>query len=240
MVIAVDAGSSGIGELMRTCLDPFLRRRGIRRLDSIFITHPNIDHFSGVADLADRYGARCILISPRFEPDAANNAPATAMLSQVRGHGITSQTLGRGDRFQLDGHTDLEVLWPADARDLDANNGSLVLRLTHAGRSILLTGDIQVEAEEALLGALADGPLRADVLVAPHHGSAERTTEAFIRAVLPQVIISSNDRRLSRKQVTFEQCIGARPLYRTHRDGAIGVVIDPAGRIRIETFRGRG
>jgi len=60
------------------------------------------------------------------------------------------------------------------------------------GERILFTGDIQDDA----MGPLLKNPerLRADVLVAPHHGSSEPLTARFIEAIHPSTILSSNDR----------------------------------------------
>jgi beta-lactamase superfamily II metal-dependent hydrolase len=74
------------------------------------------------------------------------------------------------------------------------------------------------------------------VLIAPHHGSAEVTTAAFLAAVDPSLIISSNDRTLTMKQRHFERISGNRALYRTHNCGAITLAIAPDGALRVEPF----
>jgi competence protein ComEC len=107
-----------------------------------------------------------------------------------------------------------------------------VLRLTHAGRVILLTGDIQ----SAAMSRLLENPemLKADVLIAPHHGSSEDETADFIRAVNPGFVLSSNDRSLTMKQRNLERVVGPATLYRTHRHGAITVRIDGDGELQVQ------
>ena len=78
--------------------------------------------------------------------------------------------------------------------------------------------------------------LRADVLIAPHHGSSESLTDEFLAAVGATSIISSNDRTLSQKQVRFEALAGGATLYRTHRCGAITVTLHLDGSIRVEPY----
>jgi beta-lactamase superfamily II metal-dependent hydrolase len=78
--------------------------------------------------------------------------------------------------------------------------------------------------------------LHADVLIAPHHGSSELTTDAFVRAVSPASILSSNDRTLTGKQKRFEQIVKDIPLYRTNVCGAITVRISNDGGITVTPF----
>jgi competence protein ComEC len=115
-----------------------------------------------------------------------------------------------------------------------ANDASLVVRLTHAGRSILFTGDIQSDALKQLL----QDPERlgADVLLAAHHGSSEEETAAFVRAVNPSIVLSSNDRTLTMKQRNFERMVGAARLYRTNTCGALTVRIDGGGNVSVQPF----
>ena len=90
-------------------------------------------------------------------------------------------------------------------------------------------------AERALLAH--SETLHADVLVAPHHGSAEQTTSRFIDAVAPRAIVSSNAARLSAKQHLFNAETASIPLYRTSECGAVTIDIESDGRITITPFR---
>jgi competence protein ComEC len=51
----------------------------------------------------------------------------------------------------------------------------------------LLVGDIEAEQEQALLARSA--PLRADVLLVPHHGSKTSSSAAFLDAVAPRTAL---------------------------------------------------
>ena len=70
----------------------------------------------------------------------------------------------------------------------DPNNSSLVLRVESGGTVVLLTGDVEPEAQRDLLRLGHD--LRADVLKVPHHGSRHQEP-AFLDAVDPAVVITS-------------------------------------------------
>jgi competence protein ComEC len=88
---------------------------------------------------------------------------------------------------------------------------------------------------------LASSPeaLRCDVLVAPHHGSAEPSTASFLAAADPLYIVSSNDSTLSQKQRQFDELAGERPLLRTDRCGAVTVEIDRNGGVTVTPFIAR-
>jgi competence protein ComEC len=234
--LLIDAGSSTISDPARTCLIPYLKRFGVARIDSAFISHANHDHLNAIEDTALHLGLHHVYVSPFFHSHAAGNPPAESLLQTLDHLGHLPIVLSAGQRLAIDNTTTptLDVLWPATGRALDANNSSLVLRLTVNGRSILFPGDIQEPAQRQLLGRPA--LLRSDILIAPHHGSSEPTTADLLRVVNPSIILASNDDRLSQKQRNLETLASARRLYRTHRSGAITVVISPDGQMNVDTF----
>jgi beta-lactamase superfamily II metal-dependent hydrolase len=129
-------------------------------------------------------------------PDARAEKPGggRAVLRTLEDAGARVSRLRAGDRIDLDERTRVEVLWPPGGLEgkWTANDTSLVLRVTCDGQRVLLTGDIDVAAEAALLAGRQD--LRADVLVLPHHGSWKATLPAFFAAVAPRVVLVSNRR----------------------------------------------
>lgn len=233
-VSIIDAGSSSLSDLVRKCVRPYLRRLGEREIDTIFVSHPNYDHFSGVAELASAYDVRTVYLTPQFRDLAADNAPAEALLRTLDTLDLSTLNLHAGHSVAIDDQTVMEILWPPPQSNFDDNNTGQVMRLRHAGRTILFTADVQAPAQRELLKQ--PDAIKADVLIAPHHGSSESTTAAFVAAVNPKVILSSNDRTLSAKQRDFEGMIGGRPLYRTHKGGAITVTISDEGAIDVKTF----
>ena len=78
-----------------------------------------------------------------------------------------------------------EILHPRRAGR--GNNASCVLRITYGNNVVLLPGDIEAAAERVLLSRYPD--LRADLLLAPHHGSATSSTASFVAAVRPAYVV---------------------------------------------------
>jgi competence protein ComEC len=125
-------------------------------------------------------------------------------------------------------------LWPevadADAALTAKNNDSLVLRLKFRNRALLLPGDAEKQAEQAMLAGNSEGDLHADVLKVGHHGSKNSTTPEFLEAVRPQVaVISAGEDNPyghpSPELLERLQSAGARVL-RTDRDGAVHILTD--------------
>lgn len=232
-VILIDAGSLSLSDPVNRCIEPFLRSRGVRRIDAIYISHADYDHYSAVAELAELYHVDEVWISPQFRIDAADIPPAQRMLRQLDRRECAVYELSAGDHHERSG-AEIEVLWPpATEQFARANDNSLVLRVRYGGRSILFPGDVQVVAQERLLSSGVD--LGADVLIAPHHGSFVPPDGHFIAAVRPSIIISSNDRTLSARQKDYA-AIALPPLLRTHSHGAVTIELSRDGELTLTPF----
>lgn len=230
----IDAGSNGSPEVYRNVIEPFLRDRGIRRVDGVYVSHADFDHFGAVADVARGNGVGTVYLTPQFERDAEESAAAAGLLRTLPGLHCPTKVIKGPHTVHLSPDTTLDVLWPPPDEDLSSNDSSMVLKLTTAGRSILFPGDIQ---SPAMQGLLAD-PLRlkSDVLVAPHHGSFEDATEEFVAAVAPTYVVSSDDSTPTGKQRTFDETFQAlRPLH-THACGAVTVTIRKDGALAVDPF----
>lgn len=215
----VDAGPPGSAE--RVIL-PFLRHRGIERLDLVVLTHPHRDHTGGFAALARRVQIREV-----WHNGDRRDAPAD--LAGVRSRVVTATvtTFGR---------VGLEVLFGSpDAPTV--NDGSLVLALRYEERRLLLAGDAEAAAEERMLASGLD--LDADVLQLGHHGSHSSSTEAFLDAVTPTYAVASagRDNRFNHPSEIVLQRLARRRIsvFRTDRDGAVTVTTDGVN-LRLEGF----
>lgn len=185
-----DCGSFRESIGVRTIPDA-CRAIGAPRVDTVIITHANIDHFMGLVDLAPRLGVRTVITGESFARAAEKDGAARAMLDAISARGIDHQVVTAGDTIRL-GDARLEILHPPPgfvARQ--ENDASLVARLVPPGdvATMLLTGDIQDEAMAMLMTGGAD--LSADVIELPHHGSACEAAYAFVQAVNPSVVLQS-------------------------------------------------
>jgi beta-lactamase superfamily II metal-dependent hydrolase len=233
--VLIDAGSTSLSDLQRKALGPFLRHAGRRDVGAIFISHSNYDHFSAVSEVVGGYDVGQVYVSSQFRMQSIDNLPAEHLLRTLDAMDLPPREIAIGHGFDIGGGAKLAVVWPPEQYASDPNNCSLVLSLTYAGRRVLFTGDLETAGQRELLASGQD--LRADVLLAPHHGSYEHaTTMAFIDTVSPSYIVCSNDRTLSARQREFDRQTRGRNVLRTHAAGAITVRITRAGEVKVEPF----
>jgi competence protein ComEC len=232
--VLYDAGSRSPYDVGRGIVVPFLRRLGVWRVDHVYLSHANLDHFSGVPSVLDEVATGPMIVNSFFESRSPARSASRHLLDVLveRQHALLGVDPPPA-RWEIGGVI-FENLWPPD--DLDGaastNDTSMVLRLTYAGHSMLLTGDIE---DQALRGLLAQGNLRADVLALPHHGAVRPPTSAFLEAVAPSVAIRSSGRRAAETYTGLQAVLGGIPVYNTADVGAVEVTMTDDG-YRISTF----
>jgi competence protein ComEC len=235
-VVMIDAGSSTVSDVAQRLLIPYLRDQGAADIDKIILSEGNFDRISAVDELFQAYHQPVVAVSPQFQRFAGASYPAGALLGDMAAAASQPQIVHRGDLMDLGDGVCVDVLWPPVDCAMDSNNCALVLKLAFRGRTVLFASDIAEPAQRQLLKNPRE--LKSDVLIAPHHGSAESTTPDFLRAVDPRMILACNAGRLSRKEKLFDVMASGYPLYRTSRCGAITLGIDAAGRISVQTYLG--
>lgn len=229
--VLVDGGGTfdAADDFGRKRLLPRLAALGAVSFDAVVLTHPHPDHSRGLL------AALKLLPAGRlFLPSAAPRNPfLDEALAVAARSGVAAETLVAGDRFTAAGVV-FEVLHPGPETypRSPENNGSLVLRLRLGGRSVLLTGDVEAPAEADLVAR--GGPLSADVLKVPHHGSRTSTTPAFLAKVAPRLALIGVGRRNrfghpGPEVVARLTGAGAR-VFRTDRQGDVSVLF-AGGRI---------
>jgi competence protein ComEC len=149
---------------------PYLQYLGISQIDTLMISHGDIDHSGGAESLLA-------------------DMPVTKIYSSVaawaeRPSGNYCRT---GQRWQWDG-VDFSMLSPDEKGFNSENDNSCVLRISNRQHSFLLTGDIQQTAESHLVERYGND-LASEVLVAPHHGSKTSSSQSFIEQVRPERVL---------------------------------------------------
>jgi competence protein ComEC len=165
-------------------VSPYLWSRGVKRIDIVVLSHPHEDHLGGLFAVLRNFPGR------EFWHAANPPIPAySSLLERVRQKGGAERTLAAGDQLERGGAS-VRVLWPARSRPastLPSNDDSLVLRLSYQGESVLLTGDISSEVEQALLAS--GQPLESQVLKVAHHGSNSSSSAEFLARVNPRLAL---------------------------------------------------
>jgi len=201
-------------------VDGCLRRLHINRLPLVVITHAHADHLDGWSGAVRGRVVGRVVRGPSGGPGSP---------------------IARGDRLRL-GPLGIETVWPAidaprpDRSDGTAmNNSSVVLRVTTSGVTLLLAGDVETEAQEAIVASGV--PIDADVLKFPHHGSGRQSPD-FLRSVGAGFATISvgegNDYGHpdpEALELLNEEGVAWR---RTDRDGDIAIALED-GRVRVVT-----
>jgi competence protein ComEC len=217
-----------------------LRALRVSRVELAMVSHANFDHYSGLPTLMRGLAIDSWLVSPYFPPSPGVDKSMDRLFELLPRGAPRPSPVAAGAQLPLGGAT-LEVLWPPETLDegWGANDRSLVVRLTAAGRTILLTGDIEKGALRALLDAERAGQLdlKADVLVAPHHGSVLKDVTAdFYAAVSPGiVVVSSRTPRPKLERLVSDVLGPAGRVVLTGEAGDVLVRISPVGELTLET-----
>jgi competence protein ComEC len=216
--VVVDTGPDP--RLMDRCLRDL--RIGIVPL--LVLTHPHADHIDGLPGVLRGRTVGTIMISPDSDGEERRFLP-----------GRVTQAARPGDTWSL-GPLTLRVLGPLDTTTVTAddsgtvvNNASVVMLARWPGLTVLLCGDVEVEAQRELLAA---GVPAAQVLKVPHHGSSHQDP-AFLAAVHARVAITSvgagNDYGHPAASTVADLTHLGERVYRTDRDGDVAVIHSRAG-----------
>jgi len=228
--LVYDTGSSTGPDAVRRVIAPYLWQRGIRRIDELFLSHADADHFNGIGELLKRFAVGRITMTPSFA--LKPTAEVAAGLLAIREYGIEVRTAVAGDRFTA-GDVAIDVLHPPrEPFGTVENERSLVLLVRHAGHSILLTGDLEKAGTGRLLSL---PPVPTDVLLAPHHGSAAAFPDALRRWAAPKLVAVSRANLYSNAVGDGVGGPGV-PVWDTHAFGAVTVRSHRGGLVA-ETFR---
>lgn len=236
--LLVDAGGvGGSFDIGSRVVTPALWALGVRRLNWLAVTHPDLDHIGGAPSVAADLAPREI-----WEGVSVPANREWRLLRAAAGaRGIVWRRLRAGDSFDVDGAR-VDVLHPPAPdweRQKPRNDDSLVLEVTYGEVELLLTGDVGHEFEDqADLGPMP--PLR--ILKVAHHGSATSSAAAFLSAFRPELALVSagqaNPFGHPAPRVLARLAAAEAEVFRTDRDGAIAVETD--GRVvRVRAAGGR-
>ncbi len=225
-----DAGAITGPEVTRLKIAPFLWHRGIRRIDEVFLSHADLDHFNGLPALLERFVVGQVSCTPTFRDKATPAVKET--LKALDRYGIPVRTVSAGDRLSA-GDMAIEVLHPpAQGPDGNENARSLVLLMRHAGHTLLLTGDLEGLGLARVL-ALPLPPI--DVLMAPHHGSRVVNTPELATWARPKVVVSCEGPPRGGTRATEPYTGLGTQFLGTWPHGAITIHSQPSSLV-IETF----
>ncbi|ADC61794.1 DNA internalization-related competence protein ComEC/Rec2 [Allochromatium vinosum] len=218
-ILVYDAGPAYPGgfDTGAMMVAPFLRSRGIERIDRLVVSHADRDHAGGAAGLLALVPADDILTGEPARLKLAGAQPCLAGETWV----------WSGVAFRLLHPKPAEL-----AAGLKGNEASCVLEIRTADQAILLTGDVGARTEERLAEHLG-ADWRVTVLIAGHHGSATSTSARLLDAARPEWVLFSsgyaNQFGFPARAVRERLAARGIPTLNTALDGAIRFRLGPNG-----------
>ncbi|RKY13801.1 MAG: DNA internalization-related competence protein ComEC/Rec2, partial [Planctomycetota bacterium] len=229
-----DAGSITHRNLANKTILPFLQNQSISSLDTICLSHGDIDHINAVGDVAAAVKIKNICAN-QVLLDSAQSPSIEKEVCQALTQ--TGQTIKPFGAYRGQSGLTIKSIWPDETilsePSASENDKSEVVLIEYAGRKILLCGDIERTAQNRL--TKCNPNLTVDVLVLPHHGSTTNLDVRFIESLKPGIIIASCSRRSLKNAYQPDEGSSMRAFY-TASDGAVTVKINADGDLDAEGF----
>jgi len=182
----------------------WLRREGVKTLDAVFLTHPDLDHLGGLIPVIDALDVGTLWVSRKPTRDEQH---FRALWLRAHQRGIETSVFGPGGGIPA---TD--------------NDTGLVLTLRHGAHRFLLLGDVGAETE----ARLAEHMPSMTVVLVSHHGSKNSSSDALITAANARyaVIQAGPMNRYGHPHDSVIQAWGSDILLRTDQLGSIHMESD--------------
>ncbi|MFK2824431.1 DNA internalization-related competence protein ComEC/Rec2 [Bacillus sp. B190/17] len=161
---------------------PYLKGRGVTRIDKLFLTHSDYDHIGAAQELFGHIVIKEIVISPGAEvkPVMKKTIQQAAVYNIPVRYGKYMESWQEGNAY-------FQILSPIDYQ-YEGNNDSLVIYAVLGGKKWLFTGDLEAEGEKQLIENFS---IDVDILKVGHHGSHSSTTERLIAETTPEAAVIS-------------------------------------------------
>lgn len=217
---------------------PTLKALGVSQLDVVVLSHGDVDHIGGLLAVVERFPVGMVWRNAHL----AYSWQEQKLMSNIHSKHIPVYTLLLGQTISIGSTVHWQVLHPRSDRLIGeqrkTNNDSLVGLLQIYQTRVLLTGDIEKEAEDRILSEYQLP--NVDLLKVAHHGSKTSTQEKLLKKTKPKVAVISvgKENRYGHPHADVIRRLteSGTHIYRTDQQGAITVQIHP-DHYQIETMK---
>ncbi|MBT6225326.1 MAG: ComEC/Rec2 family competence protein, partial [Candidatus Scalindua sp.] len=238
-----DSGTRGNYDVGKFVVAPFLWQNGIKKIDTVVISHKDDDHCNGIPSIIDRFSVGNVFVN-KFFIQSGNKVELIRMFAEEK---IKTGLLADGLEIKGYEPAKIRILNPPDKdilrnrgvflEGISTNDSSSVLLIEYMGYRILLCGDIGEKGIEMLLSGngISDVDVSADIIQVPHHGGFIMNTGDLVKSVKPEfAIINGLAKDISPSTIEDYQRHGVR-LHITYENGAVAFTINREG-IKVSTF----
>lgn len=169
-------------EVGRQVVVPFLKGKGISKIDKLILSHADSDHVEGAEEILKEIRVTEIHVTP----SSVTKPVMDELLSVAKQQKVPIKEQIAGVSWEV-GDVTFQYLWPFDT-DYEGNNDSLVLYLKMNEFEALFTGDLEAEGEKELIKKFPTLS-NIDLLKAGHHGSKTSSSDVFILKLMPTITI---------------------------------------------------
>lgn len=241
LVCVIDAGSQNKESIGKYTILPYLKYRGIKEVDYLFLTHSDSDHINGAKALLEQSDTG-VSVKRLGVTDKNMQEEYGELFLLAESKGIEICEIKKGNYFTYKG-LQLECLAPSEtllAEKEEGNETSMVLLLKKDNFSMLFMGDSQGEGEQEVMSLLENRKMgQVTVLKVAHHGSKNSTPKEFLSLTTPALGIIScgkNNHYGHPHTETLERLDEAGVRVVTTKDkGAVTVVVNR--KIEVYSFK---
>jgi len=240
--VLFDAGSLHKSDIGRRIVAPFLDYSGISKIDAIIISHNDVDHINGIPEIVEHCDVNGVYANEAFftAADADTNDTAGTLQTSLNDQGLKIHHLGKD--LNIGGKAKIKILWPSEeicrSKELSDNDKSAVSLIEFAGKKVILCSDIEKFAQQKLLQLYPD--LKADIVVAPHHGLSKPSQAKFLESLDPDILIcscgQSQYETMNRASDSMTRDSNKISSFYTARNGAITICIKNNGTLKTDVF----
>jgi len=217
--ILIDGGRESKGADLLS----YLQSHGVTDIEFLVLTHPHDDHVGGLIAILENMEVDEALTNCQSYDSATYREFQELLLDKA----IPTTCVRDGNNFAWGDNISAAAVNPPESLMSDANNNSVVLRISYGAIDFLFAGDIESEAEAEILGR---GPIvEAEILKVAHHGSQYSSTAPFLTAVDPEMaVISVGPNSYGHPTAEAIQRLhdADATIYRTDLNGTIVVITD--------------
>lgn len=219
-------------EVGRQVVVPYLKARGIQKIDTFILTHADADHVEGAEEILKEI----IVKEVHVTPNSLSKPVMSDFIEEMMPRNMILKEQIAGQSWEEAG-VHFHYLWPEET-EYEGNNDSLVLLVQKGDFRALFTGDLEKEGEQALVKQYPQTLQNITVLKAGHHGSKTSSIEEFVQLTNPQLTIfmAGENNRYRHPHPEVVERFEARkiPYFITGYDGTVELIVKQA-EITVET-----